>query len=132
MAEVAYAGPNATIVLNGALLSGTVVAASGTAIVRAYTGNAGKVEVHLTSANFSATATHKINLYGIFPPVRMSGDLGQRTSAPIASATIVSTFTTISAVTYQFPMVEVEVAPSSSSTVTIAGRVLLATAGPST
>lgn len=132
MAEVVYAGPNSSIVLGGALLTGTVVAASGSAVVRAYIGDAGKVEVNLTSANFSTTATHKINLYGIWPPARMDGDLGQRTSAPLASATIVSTFTTLSAVTYQFQMVEVEIAPSASSTVTVAGRVLLAAAGPST
>jgi hypothetical protein len=130
--EVAFAGLNASIVLGGVIAPGTVVAAGTSPFQRVYIGDAGKVEVNLTSANFSATVTHKINLYGVFPPHRMSGDLGLRTSAPLASATIVSTFTTLSAVTYQFQMVDVEIAATASSPVTIAGAVIVGTGGPST
>lgn len=130
--EVAFAGPNASIVLTGALAPGTVIPVSTTPFQRVYIGDAGKVEVNLTSANFSATVTHKIKLYGVFPPHRMSGDQGLRTSAALASATIVSTFTTLSAVTYQFQMVDIAIAVTASSPVTIAGSVIIGTSGPST
>jgi hypothetical protein len=131
MAEAVIAGLNANLTLQGDLKPGTVVAASGTPFVRAWTGGAGKVEVSLVSATFSATATHKINLYGVNGPARIDGNGGTRTSAPLASATILSVTTTLSAVTWPYQFVDVEVAPSASSTVTIAGKVMLATAGPS-
>lgn len=129
--EVSFAGPNANIVVPGNLASGTVVAAAATAAQRVYVGNAGKVEVALISATFSATATTKINLYGILGPARMDGNEGTRTSAPLASATIVSTTTQLSAVVYPFQFVEVEIAPGASSAVTIVGRIVMGTAGPS-
>lgn len=131
MAEVPVCGTNGEIVVRGSLATGTVVAASGSAIQRVYIGGAGKTEINLTSANFSATATHKINLYGVFGG-RISGDEGFRTSAPVASATIVSTVTTLSAVTYPYTHVDIEVAPGASSSVTVAGLVLCSTGGPST
>jgi hypothetical protein len=132
MAEAVHAGPNASIQLGGVLAAGTVIAASTSPFVRAYIGNAGKVQVECTSALFSTTATHKFNLYGVIGDARINGDGGIRTSAPLASATIVSTFTTLSAVTWPYQFVDVEVAVGASSTVTIAGRVLLGTAGKST
>ena len=132
MPEAAFAGPNAAIVLQGALASGVVVAASTTAFDRVYVGGAGKVEVTFVSATFSSTATTKLNLYGVLPPALFSGEQGSRTSAMLASATLVSGTTQISAVTFPFQFVDVEIAPGASSGVTIVGRILLATAGPST
>lgn len=132
MAEVPCAGPNSSIVLLGTVKPGTVVAAAGTAAQRVWIGNAGKVELCLTAATFSATATTKINLYGIYPPHRISGDEGTRTSAPLASATIAATETKLSAVAFPFQMVEVELAPGASSSVTVAGKIVFGTSGPST
>ena len=132
MPEAAYAGPNANIVLVGALKSGTSIAAAATAFERIYTAGVGKVEVTFVSATFSSTATAKINLYGIMGPARMDGNEGTRTSAPLASATLVSTTTQLSAVTWPFQFVEVEIAPGASTSATVTGSIVLATAGPST
>jgi len=132
MPQAIDAHPNSNVIVCGALLTGTVIPASTSPFVRAYIGNAGKVQAELTSANFSTTATHKFNLYGVLGDARMNGDGGFRTSAPLASATIVSTFTTLSAVTWPYQFVDIEIAVGASSTVTIAGKVLLGTAGPST
>lgn len=132
MPEVPCAGPNASLQLRGSLAPATVIAAAATAFERIWIGGAGKVQVDLVSATFSATATTKINLYGVLGDARINGDGGQRTSAPLASATIVSVTTALSAVTFPYQFVDVEIAPGASSAVTIAGRIFVGTAGPST
>src|ERR1041385_17961 len=132
MAEVPICGANGSIIVRGPFVSGAVLTAA-SVMQRVYIGNAGKVQVTLTSALFSATTTNKINLYGVPGDARISGDGGYRVSGILASATIVSTETTISAVTFPYQFVDIEIAPAATSTtVTIAGLVLCGTGGPST
>lgn len=131
MAEVPVAGPNAHIQILGNLKPGTVVAAAATAAQRVWIGNAGKVELTMLTATFSSTATTKINLYGIHGTPRITGDGGTRTSAPLVSATIAATETKLSAVTFPFQFVELEIAPGASSSVTV-GVISFGTGGPST
>ena len=132
MAEVPICGSNGSIIVRGALAPGSVLATA-SVMQRVYIGNAGKIEVVLTSANFSATTTNKIQLWGVRGDARISGDGGYRMSAPLTSATIVSTETVVSAVTFPYQFIDIEIAPASTSTtVTIAGAVLCGTAGPST
>lgn len=131
MPEAGYAGPNAAIQLVAALKSGTVVTATTTAFERLYIAGVGKVEAVAVVSAISATATTKINLYGIHPPARMDGNEGTRTSAPLASATLTNNVETkLSATPLGFQFVELEIAPGASSNVTL-GPIRLYTGGPS-
>ena len=127
MPEAAIAGPNAAILLRGALESGTVVTAAATVFDRVWIGGATNVEVVAFVSAISATATSKINLYLLAPPARLSGEEGARQSAIAASATLTNNVETrISAAPKGVQFVEVEIAPGASTSVTL-GKIMLYT-----
>ena len=129
MPAATYAGPNAAILLGGDLSSGLTVVSATTPFNRVYIGGASKIEAVALVSAISATATCKINLYGILPPARMNGDEGTKTSAPLASASLTNNIETrLSATLTGFQFVDVEIAPGASTNLTL-GKIMFFSGG---